>query len=602
MASAKFYPLALETLEKARKGDPSPELKIDIELDAAAAEAALDRHAEAGARLDALLGTVAADYWRRAEIVSRRVNLLRTDAEREKMLGEARVRYESQPDSEAAALDFGELLVASELRRDALAVYQEASLRLPKSAALESAALELFDRVNDLRGARKYLELRLQEDAGRVDLEYRLVKAMFVIGEGRGALGRFDALLEKLDGPARAGQVLDFARYLVRMGLPGSAVELFERVVAQAPQRLDVRRELAEVYLLAGRRQESRNLFSAEFAEGADIEDFVDVVQFMIEEAILLEARAAILRRLESGGESFELQLMLLEVQGKLGDEPAGERLLESTREIADTEARYRRWFEASVKFHELFETLGGFLDREQHRLVVDDEDWTLQRVAHFLVFCDIADRPEERARVVEVVRSQIADPGSPAGLKLELRRLLVRLIGRDPGSVAELGGQLEALVLEDAGRSDEYRLRMVKMHIDAQRPDLAMPILDTVDIGRIDDARLLAGLPELFLDRTEPRKALEVLERVANLEPANRANREAWLTFLAAFGEEAELRRAIRNLIRGSERLPLGEAALALLRGPLGGLLLAFDRSHAHRGRRGAFGRGLLTSRRDRA
>ena len=73
--------------------------KIDIELVASAAEASLKRYPEAGKRLDDLLKTVAPDYWRRPEIVSRRVNLLRTDAAREKMLtaGTISLQAESHP-------------------------------------------------------------------------------------------------------------------------------------------------------------------------------------------------------------------------------------------------------------------------------------------------------------------------------------------------------------------------------------------------------------------------------------------------------------------------------------------------------------------------
>ena len=440
--------------------------------------------------------------------------------------------------------------------------------------------LTLFDRLNELDGARDYLKLRLEKNPDRVDLDYRYVKALFASGERTAANTRFEALLEKLDEPSRLDQMLDLARYLRRMSRPESATEWFARVVEQAPERLDVRRELAETYIAINKHKESRALFNAELADGAEIENFVDVVQFMIQQEILLEAEKAIEKRLEGDADNFELRLMLLDVRGKLGDQVEGESLLASTRMLADTEARYRSWSEAGAKFHELFETLEAFFDAEQARLVGEGE-WTPQRVARLLVFCDVADRSQERSRVVEVVRAQIQSEDTPAALRLELRRLLVRLLERDPGSVAELEDQLAALEKEDGGRSDEYRLRMGKMYLEAQRHDLAAPFLVDIDYSKIGDSRLLSGLHLIYLDRGEARKALAVLERIATLEPTNRANWETWLTFLAALGEEAELRYAIRRLIIGIDRMPLSEDTYTLLRGHL---VDSFWRTIAHK------------------
>lgn len=570
MQTAKFHELVLTTLDKARAINASPELKVDIELVAATAESAQGSFEDAGKRLDALLETVAADYWRRPEIVSRRVNLLSTDAARETMLKAARKRFEAEPQSEAVALDLGELLVACELRRDALGVYLKASKNLPNSERIERSALELFDRLNDLRGSREFLLERLEKNPDRLDLEYRYVKALYAAGEADKALARYEALLARLEVDSRLDQTLELARYLRRMGLPDSAIVLFKQVVEQEPDRLDVRRELAETYMAVGKRGASRKLFNAELADGAEIENFLDVVQFMIQQEILLEAKQAITKRLDGDGDNFELRLLLLGVQAKLGDQLAGESLLQSTRLLADTEARYRSWSEAATKFHEMFETLESFLDAEHGRLVGDAAEWTPQRIARFLTFCDIADRSEQRTRVVEVIRGQIQNVDTPAALRLELRRLLVRLLDRDPTALAELQENLETLERDDAGRSDEYRLLMGKSYMDAQRPDLAAPLLEGIDFEKVGDSRLLAGLHTSFLDRGEPRKALRVLERITVLEPTNRGNWQTWLTLLAALGEEAELRYAIRRLIVGIDRMPLSEGTYSLLRGHL--------------------------------
>jgi len=570
MQKSKFHVLALTTLEKAAKINTSPELNIDIQLVSAEAEASLKKFVEAGARLDGLLENVAADYWRRPEIVNRRVNLLRTDAAREKMLKQARARFEAEPKSEAAALDLGELLIACELRRDALTALLEASENLPNSDRIEKAVILLFDRLNDEIGSREYLQARVEKYPERVDLAYRYVKALYVSGGDAEALKRFDKLLAELDERQRLDQTLDLARFLRRMGLPKFASTMFARVVDDAPERLDVRRELAESYIAIGKRQEARKLFDAKLAEGAEIENFLDVVQFMVQEDILLEAEKAIKQRLVGDDQNFELRLLLLDVQGKIGDQLAGLEVLKGIRALADTEARYRSWLEAGIKFHELFDTYDSFLDAEQAGFAGGEIDWTPLRIGQLIIYCDVADRSQDRQRAIEVLREQIANAQTAAAQRLELRRLLVRLLEGGSSEIAALEEQFEALGVEDVERSDEYRLRMGKMYSGAGRPDLARPLLENIDFAKISDARLLNGLYQYYVDTQQSREAIAVLERTATLEPTNRDNWEKWLTFLAAMGEESDLRFAIRRLIVGIERMPLQEETYEILRSHL--------------------------------
>ncbi|MEZ5299196.1 MAG: hypothetical protein R3F11_00760 [Verrucomicrobiales bacterium] len=90
MTKYRLPKLALETLKRAAALNKSPEVAVEIELESADAEAAAGEAAAASGRLDALLGKVAPDYWRRPEIVVKRVALIDSDAEREAMLQKAR--------------------------------------------------------------------------------------------------------------------------------------------------------------------------------------------------------------------------------------------------------------------------------------------------------------------------------------------------------------------------------------------------------------------------------------------------------------------------------------------------------------------------------
>ena len=131
MHRARFHAMALQTLARAEAAGGDPEIGVEIQMAAAKSEAAMESFDAAGERLDALLKKVAPDYWRRSEIVSLRVNLLKTDASREAMLKAARDAFTANPRLESAVLDYAELLTASELRRDALKVLLESGERLP---------------------------------------------------------------------------------------------------------------------------------------------------------------------------------------------------------------------------------------------------------------------------------------------------------------------------------------------------------------------------------------------------------------------------------------------------------------------------------------
>jgi len=86
MNQFKFFELALETLNKPASRNPAPETMVSMQLEAANAEVGLDRWDKAGARLDNLLKKVTADYWRRGEIVRRRLAMVRSEDERRRTI------------------------------------------------------------------------------------------------------------------------------------------------------------------------------------------------------------------------------------------------------------------------------------------------------------------------------------------------------------------------------------------------------------------------------------------------------------------------------------------------------------------------------------
>ncbi|MFT5465436.1 MAG: thioredoxin-like negative regulator of GroEL [Verrucomicrobiales bacterium] len=565
-----FHLLGLEAITLAEQLSPAPEIGVDLQILAAKMEAGLDRSEAAGQRLDELLAKVAPDYWRRGEIMSLRVHLLESNAARESMLKAVRARYEAEPTA-GAALDLVELLEATGLRREAAKILTEASQQLPHVEALEQRALDLLERLNDDDATISFLEARLKEYPDRGDLRYRLAKTLFLAGDRDVAMAELGAVLDKLGGDEKIAQQLDLGRFLRRMNLASEAVPIFETVVEQAPDRLDVRRELAEAYLAVSKRESARQLVADVDVAKAEIENFFDFVQFLATQDFLTEARNALETRMAEDEKNLDLKLRLVDVLGRMGDQRTGQQLLTEARDLADTGARYRQWIEAGMKFNAEFDRADLFFDSEQTELLGSAETWTAEQIERFLSLCEAGELNRQRDRVALLLRSQLDAGNLPDGLRIQIRQLLVRTLSNDPAYSLEVESQLKSLLAEDPGNAEAYNLKLGLLYNFNQRPDLARQLLAAADLSRVADVAILKEAVPVFLKFDLATPAMTALRRLTSIESANRSHWEKLLNLLAATGDEAEFRVVARQLLEGIENLSLNDETVAQLRRHLG-------------------------------
>ncbi|MFP4055440.1 MAG: PQQ-binding-like beta-propeller repeat protein [Candidatus Brocadiia bacterium] len=560
-----FHELALDTLDAAAAASPPPEVRVEIELAAAAAEAAVGSRKAAAQRLDRLLGQVTVDYWRRPEILRRRVELVASEEERKALLAQARQRVDARPRDEAAALQLAQLLEGFEHRRQALEVLLAASRRIPRATRIEEQTLALLDRLRDERGREGYLAERLAALPNRHDLRLQHARSLFLLGRREEATRELDQVLAAVDPGERAALLLETARYLRRASQPADAASLFERALALSPERLDVLRELAETYLVVGEKERARRLFAEGLPEGATQESLLDLVPFLIEHQMYREAEAALRARLHDAPANLPLRLLLLRVLGRQGHQASGEELVLDIRQRTDTPARYRRWLEAAVAFHDRMGTLDDFLDQEQARLALERGKWTSARLERRLAFADVAVRNGRKAEVAQMIRNDL-DEDPPREVRIRLRRRLLHVLSEQEVHAQALEQELKKLIEEDPQAADEYNARLALLYAEGEQAHLAGPLLDKVRIAKLDDTALLEGVRKLCEASHRTEKVLEVLARLTDLEPSNRSHWERWLTALAATGDEARLRSAARRLLAGVRRMPLSKETRELL------------------------------------
>ena len=564
-----FHDLAFATLQEAAKREPDPELGVEIELLTAKVQAALGDRAAAGNRLDTLLSKLAPDYWRRVEIMRLRVGLLSSEADRRRLLEQARARYEKSSGSETSVLEYAELLAVSEQRREAVKLLQRETEALPESERIERRLLTLLEQLNDQKALREYLARRVELNPERADLRYRLVKVLYSLGRRADAEPQLDRVLEQLEATEADRRLLDLARHLRRGNLYQSAAGLYQRIIDGQPDRFDVIRELAETHLALEDRAAARRVLQNLPVKDATIENFLDLVQFMTAEEFLTEARGALEARLENSPESLDLRLELSRVLAKTGDRGRAEELIDEARDLTDTPARYRLWLETALEAHELFGDVAGFFDAEQFRLLSgeDTATWSADRIEKFLTFCELGEEKQLEDRVTQALRNQLADASVPGELKLRLRRLLVKALERTPERAGETEQQLELLAKEDPSRAGEYDLRRALLYHNLQRTDLAGEALENINLTAVDDVKLLKAAYLVFVEYGMPDAARRCLEKVTEREPSDFGSWEKRLSLLAAMGEEDELRKAIRQLLVGGERINLGPGSIQALR-----------------------------------
>ncbi len=567
-----FHERALKELDGARKAKPAPEVGVETELLAASLEVALNRRSAAADRLDALLKRLTADYWRRSEILRRRARLVSSAKERDAMLDAARKRSAERPQDESAALDLARLLSGFERHREALAGLRKAGERLPASARLEKEILAMFERLRDERGRSSYLEARSAAFPDRHDLVESRVRSLYVLGRKQKAREVLEGLLEKLDEGVRLLRLLETARFLRVRGLPSTAADLYARVVEMAPARLDVRREWAECHLAVGDRGGARRVLAAPIPPETPKDVFLDLMQLLMNQYLYPEARRALKARIAVDTEDLDIHLALIDVEGSLGYGTSGARWVEKARPLADTPARYRRWLEQAVSLHEFYEGDEGFLDDEQARIEAAtgvapaDETWPEKRLGRLEAFAEISARSDRIDPITSLLQTYLGGDLPPT-VRVRLRRKLAALLeeaGRgwfkpEDSHLGAAADELQGLLREDPEFAHEYRARLALIHVSRKRLDLARPLLEKLEVRRLNDTSMLERLVRAYRELGDGLHVLQCLERLTVVSASDRGHWEDWIAALTSTGEEHKLRSAIRRLLRGIPRMKLG-------------------------------------------
>jgi hypothetical protein len=501
------------------------------------------QRAEAATYAKAALDMLAADHWRRKEAMILRWQTA-DGAEQKRMLTDSEKAWKDTPSSETAALSHGDLLVTANQREEALQVWRAALKSLPQSRLIEERALELLDTLRQDEAMLTFLAERVKQQPERDELKLRRARTLLQLGrvdEGSRAL---DDLLAPVTPMQRVAALLQTARWLRSRNLFAEAALVLEGALKHDAQRWDVRKELAEVYVLLKKKPEMQRLFESAMPVDVATEVRMEVAQFLIAQKMWPEAR----RVLETQRPDFDALLLLAKVQAQSGDEAGAEKNLQQCRTLGDTEARYAAWLAAAWDRATEMETTSVFLDAERARLwPKEKETWDAVRLGKLSILAQQTMQSKVQADAEKLLRAALNDPSLPPAGKREMQRQLIAVLDGQKDQQKALETEIATALKEDD--SADLRLRLALMYLDGQRPDLARKSLLQVQADKCLEATLIQRAVSAAQQLDMQAEGTAFAGRLVRLQPDERAHWIAWTSLLVQSGDETLLRTALREM-----------------------------------------------------
>lgn len=555
-------------LEGADLSSLQGDVSVEAALVLAETDAANGRRAEAGKRLDELLGKLAADYWRRREVLLLRLQVAGDAADRDQLIAGARKRFEATPESESEAVALADLLSAAQRKSEAIDVLQKAAKGLPESRLIETRLLDLFDATNRESSAIEFLTERLSKQPAREDLALHRLRLLLATGRSKEGVEAMDLLLKDKTPEQRASVHLDTARWLRSRNLLSESAAVLERLISDQPQRWEARKELGELYAVLKRGDDLEKLFAVKLADNIAPEVRMEVVQFLMAQKQWAPARAALEQWVESRKAELEGRLLLARICAITGDQSRASSLIAQSRELCDTDARYASWLNAAFTLAGESEREPEFVEEERQRIWPRaGESWDAARLSRLLALTELAGNAKLDAETEKLVRAALADASLKEDQRRDLQLRLLDVIDRQSGREKEVETQLVALAKTPGANVDDLNLRLALLYHSAQRFDLAVAIFEKLNISACQDAKLLSRGAAASTEAGSMARAAEMLQRVVQLQPDEMGNWVQWTSALASLNDEHTLRLALRQMLSMSVKWKLHADSLDLLR-----------------------------------
>ncbi len=570
-ASLKLIKTADAMLQALKPAMLSTDGSVELSLLQAEIMHAQGQTTEAGQALDALLGRLAPDYWRRREILMLRLDLS-TTGERDSLVEQARSRWQKEDGkTETNALVFADVLEAAHRSHESLMMLQEAARQLPQSRAIESRLLDSWDREGIEAEALQWLSEKIKAAPDREDLALRQARWLFALNQSAKALSEWALLMGRVPEAQQVERSLELARWLRRRNQLAESSGVLEAVLQRASHRWDLRRELAELYLVQQRREDAVKLFVGDWSRELANDARLEIAQFLLSKQWWAEAKAMLAPWLEQQTGAFDAILLMARIHEKLGDDGQVELMLTKARQLCDTDMRYQAWLTTAWDYAESREVQELWLESESARLSAEVNDANREiTFGRWVALIELAQSHQEDKPAEALLNKVMAMAALPEDKKKLLEKLKIEILSADSSRATETEAGLRKLLHEDAEHAEDYRLRLILFYQKMQRPDLATELANSLNAAKCTETVPLRAVMALFQSQGSVLPALACAERLTQLEPGERAIWSQWMTLLVQAGREEQLRYAIRQVMGKAHEWKLTPEVLEDLRSHL--------------------------------
>jgi cellulose synthase operon protein C len=263
----------------------------------------------------------------------------RTNAGTQAQFLDLRRIVELDPNDIDARLRLVRIMVAGGGAEAALKILDVAKEGDKPNANLHALKAAILARTNDPAGALREAQRAMEIDPNNAEAVGYVAARKASGGDPDGALKLLDGL--RPDPKDETRVAVEKMEILLRKGDLQKAEPLLRKVIAQDPKQPAYRNQLIQV-LIAQRRFDDaeKELRSRAEADPADSKAGLDLVRFLISVKGPEAARAELDARVKAGGDVFDYQMALAQLEATQGKADDATQLLETLAKSATTPAR----------------------------------------------------------------------------------------------------------------------------------------------------------------------------------------------------------------------------------------------------------------------
>jgi pentatricopeptide repeat protein len=413
---------------------------------------------------------------------------------------------ELDPNDLDARLKLARIMAGGGAAEAALKVVDAANEGDKPSAALHALRAIILFRTNDSAGAIREAQRAFEIDPSNVDAVSLLASKKLSDGDPDGALKLLDTLTVDPKDEIRIS--LQKMQIYARKGNLPQVESLLRKVISLNPDEPAYRAQLIQLLVSQRRFDEAEKEFRARIAANpADSKTGLDLVRFLNLVKGADAARTELESRIKAGGDVFDYQIALAELnfaQNKIGD---ATQALQSLANTADTPDRK---LAAQVKLAEMY--VGNANNAAAEPLISEILAKDRRNAGALRLRAAINIDKGQFDSAISDLREALNDqPKSP-----EL--LLLLAVAYERGGKNELADRQYADALKSSGGNPDVALRYVAFLQRRGDAPHAEDVLTEVASRNPNNLRILSSLGQIRLSRQNWTGALAVADAIARV------------------------------------------------------------------------------------